>query len=375
MLNFVGHYNPFDTYDAWRGKRAQQQRLLAAIIVLNVIPLVNFACIIVTLGRIDLQFQMDLAAVALVLLIPLLSMIVYGYYRLFVALLYKYPRSFYTNDKRLEYFTKLDENGKPVSFGARFWPGLLYVLIPNLLLLVATMNSPALSNGKNQTQVIGTSGSNGLGPWLVGGAVYYSDVVIAIFTAAAVLVAFFQVKHELGGPNLKLEFPTDEIPLIGPVSLSNSLMNTSSMAIFFDSPVVFRNEGPQAGVIAQMKWRLLTPEICQITRSTGEIDGLLFQFRFEGEEAAGQPLGAITVEGESATSVKATCALIKSNLQPGDSNPPTTDLATGPIILELSYIVIGKKGQTKMNAKHKYRVIPAVYNSGIVDRYKAKLFL
>ena len=81
------------------------------------------------------------------------------------------------------------------------------------------------------------------------------------------------------------------------------------------------------------------------------------------------------VEGNSAKSVQCACAIVKSNLVPGSSFPPTNELVAGPIAVELSYVIIDRKGQSKKTVEREYRIIPTVYNQSSVDKYKAKLFL
>lgn len=370
MLNYAGLYHPFDTYDAWRGKKTAQRRLLTSTVVLNVLPFLNFAWILISLGGVEISPQWDLVNVSLILLVLLLSLTVHGYYRIFVALLYKYPRSFYTNHKRIEKLTKLDEEGRTVSFGARFWPGLLYIMIPNLLLALAALNSTYVSSRLDQTQMVGGPANATYMSWLGGGA----DIAIAVFTAAAVIIAYFQVKHEFGGPDLKLHFPSDQVPLVGPTALTSSLLQTPSMAIFFDASVVFVNDGPQAGVVSELKWRLLRPE-SRVKRPTGEEDANMLQFRFEVERMVNQPLGATTIEGNSAKAIRAYCAILQSKLTPGTSTPPASNLITGPIGLELTYVQIDKKGQSKRTVTHEYQMLRTIYNQAVVDDYKSKLYL
>lgn len=373
MLHFAGGYHPFDTYDAWRGKRASQQRLLIAIAILNVLPFLNFAWILITLGRIFISLEWDLTNISVILLVLILSLTVHGYYRIFVALLYKFPRSFYKNQKRIEYFTKLDEEGKTASFGARFWPGLLYIVIPNFLLLLASSYSTRVSPQLNQTQI---SGAVSVSPisWIVSGANYYSNLLVAVFTGAAVLIAFFQVKHEIGGPNITLHFPTSDIPLIGPSALTDPLYHTDSMAIFFDARIVFVNDGPQAGVVASLKLELLDPDPKHpMQRPTGEQDAFVFQYYFDAQNAVNEPVGALTVEGNSAIGIHATCAILKTNLDPGDSSPPTPELENGSLSLEVGYVVINRKGELTEKVGHTYRIVPAVYDENLVKSYMKKL--
>ncbi len=147
MLGYAQNYNAWDTYDSWRGKRQSQRRFLLALILLNIIPILNFAWILSALATVTVNFEWNAAYLLVILLVVFLSFIVNGYYRVYVALLYRYPHAFYRSTRRIEYFTKLDEHGEAVSFGARFWPAVIYIAVPNgfLLLLLATKNPPAPS--------------------------------------------------------------------------------------------------------------------------------------------------------------------------------------------------------------------------------------
>jgi len=147
MLGYGQSYNIWDTYDAWRGKRQSIRRFFLGFILLNIIPISNFAWILSALASVALSVEWNLANFLLTLLIVFLPFIIIGYYRLCVSLLYKYPYAFYRSKRRLENFTKADEHGEPISFGARFWPGVIYIAIPNgfLLLFLAIKQLPSLS--------------------------------------------------------------------------------------------------------------------------------------------------------------------------------------------------------------------------------------
>ncbi len=145
MLGYAQSYHAWDTYDAWRRKRQSVKRFLLAFLILNVLALSNFAWILSTLASVSIGFDWNVPNFLIILLVVFLSFVVIGYYRLYVSLLYRFPTAFYRSAKRIEYFTKADEHGDPISFGARFWPGLIYILVPNgFLMLLLTIRSPTV---------------------------------------------------------------------------------------------------------------------------------------------------------------------------------------------------------------------------------------
>ncbi len=156
MLGYVQKYNAFDVYDAWRRKRQSVKRFLLAFLILNVLTLFNFTWIISILATVNIGFEWTAPDFLVILLVVFLSFIVNGYYRMYVSLLYRYPRVFYRSKRRIEYFTKADEHGDLPSFGARFWPGLIYIFVPNgfLLLLFAIRNPTVFSFNFDLTLVI-----------------------------------------------------------------------------------------------------------------------------------------------------------------------------------------------------------------------------
>ncbi len=156
MLGYAQHYNAFDVYDAWRLKRQSVRRFLLAFLILNVLPLSNFAWIVSSLAEVSVGFDWNVGNFLVILLLAFLSFVINGYYRMYVSLLYKYPRAFYRSKRRIEYFSKTDEHGDAPSFSARFWPGLIYILVPNgfLLLLLAVRSPTAVNFNLDLTLVI-----------------------------------------------------------------------------------------------------------------------------------------------------------------------------------------------------------------------------
>jgi hypothetical protein len=131
MLGYAQEYNPFDTYDAWRRKRSAIKRLLTALLILNFIPFLHFAIVFIILGKLEIFLGATISDVLKIVLVPFLSLFGHGYYRIFTAFLYRFPKAFYTSKKRIQQLTKA-----PTVFLARFVPGLLYAFLPTLILLV-----------------------------------------------------------------------------------------------------------------------------------------------------------------------------------------------------------------------------------------------
>jgi len=125
-------YKPWDTYNAWKGKSHNTKRLLAAWIILFIVPLLNFAILFVILGLIDVQFDLTISGILNVSLIGLGSFFEFGYFRIYEAFLHRYSDSFFADEERIqkERFIRPD-------FWAHFIPGTLYVIVSALLVLIA----------------------------------------------------------------------------------------------------------------------------------------------------------------------------------------------------------------------------------------------
>lgn len=91
-------YKPWDTYNAWRGKSQNLKRLLAAWIILFVIPILHFAVLFILLGSVDVRFDMTIDGISNVVLISLSSFFDFGYFRIYEALLHSYPKSFFVDE-------------------------------------------------------------------------------------------------------------------------------------------------------------------------------------------------------------------------------------------------------------------------------------
>ena len=95
-------YKPWDTYNAWKGKSHNTKRLLAAWIILFIVPLLNFAILFVILGLIDVQFDLTISGILNVSLIGLGSFFEFGYFRIYEAFLHRYSESFFADEERIK---------------------------------------------------------------------------------------------------------------------------------------------------------------------------------------------------------------------------------------------------------------------------------
>ncbi len=87
-------YKPWDTYSAWKGKSHNIKRLLAAWIILFIVPLFHFSILFVLLGLINVRFDMTISDILNITLIGLGSFFEYGYFRIYEALLHRYSNLF-----------------------------------------------------------------------------------------------------------------------------------------------------------------------------------------------------------------------------------------------------------------------------------------
>lgn len=125
-------YKPWDTYNAWKGSSQNIKRLLAAWIILFIIPLLHFSILFVLLGSVDIRFDMTTRGILNVVLISFGSFFDFGYLRVYEAFLHKYPESFFTEEERIQ-----KEHLIRPDFWAHFIPGTLYVIISASLVLIA----------------------------------------------------------------------------------------------------------------------------------------------------------------------------------------------------------------------------------------------
>lgn len=124
-------YNPYDTYNAWKGQLNAIMRLLLSWSVMYILPLINFAIFLLILGAYDVSFDPNLNGVLNIVLVCLSSFFDFGYYRIFESILYLSPKSFYTDKEAVD---MLDDNRN--EFQAHFIPGILYIIASSIMIII-----------------------------------------------------------------------------------------------------------------------------------------------------------------------------------------------------------------------------------------------
>lgn len=124
------NYNPYDTYSAWKGQSHAIKRLLVNWLIMYIMPLLNFAVFLIILGTHNILFNPSAIGVVNVVLVGLLSFFSFGYYRIFEAVLYYSPETFYTDEDR----GVLDNERGEVK--AHLIPGIAYVLVTIVIILI-----------------------------------------------------------------------------------------------------------------------------------------------------------------------------------------------------------------------------------------------
>jgi hypothetical protein len=125
------NYNPYDTYNAWKGKSHAIRRLLLSWLIIHILPLLNFAAFLFILGIYGISFQPTLHGALNIVLVGLMSFFAFGYSRIFESALYLSPKTFYTDKERDEILAK-----ERKEFQAHFIPGILYVIVTIIMLLI-----------------------------------------------------------------------------------------------------------------------------------------------------------------------------------------------------------------------------------------------
>ncbi|MEN6341951.1 MAG: hypothetical protein ABFC89_05270 [Methanospirillum sp.] len=124
-------YRAWDTYAAWTGRTHSVNRLLAGWLILLLLPVTHFAILFTLLGVFDVTFTESVTGVVRIILISVSSFFSFGYYRLYEATIHSFPETFFAEDEQPE---------RPVEIRPQFWahfiPGLLYVSVSTLLLLI-----------------------------------------------------------------------------------------------------------------------------------------------------------------------------------------------------------------------------------------------
>jgi len=66
-------YNPYDTYNAWKGQPHAIKRLLLSWLILYILPLLNFAVFLIILGIYGVSFGPNIQSILNIILVGLAS--------------------------------------------------------------------------------------------------------------------------------------------------------------------------------------------------------------------------------------------------------------------------------------------------------------
>ncbi len=127
-------YNPYDTYSAWTGKSPAHRRLAVSWLIIVILPLLQFAVTYLVLGEYPITLDMTPIGVMNIVMIGFLSFFSFGYYRIFEAFLNGFPEFFYSDEE----LSMLHMEIRP-GFLAHFIPGLLYILLTILVLILIVL--------------------------------------------------------------------------------------------------------------------------------------------------------------------------------------------------------------------------------------------
>jgi hypothetical protein len=125
------NYNPYDTYNAWKGQLHSIRRLFLSWSIMYILPLFNFAAFLLILGIYNVSFDLNINGALNIVLVALSSFFDFGYYRIFESILYLSPKTFYTEE---EIDRMLDDNRN--EFRAHLIPGILYVITSAIMIFI-----------------------------------------------------------------------------------------------------------------------------------------------------------------------------------------------------------------------------------------------
>jgi hypothetical protein len=125
-------YKPWDTYNAWKGKSHNINRLLMAWIILILLPIMHFAILFTLLEIFDVTFETTIVGILKIVLVSISSFFSLGYFRIYEAFLHGFSERFFSEKEKIEFSFEI----RPY-FWAHFIPGVLYVLISTLMLIIA----------------------------------------------------------------------------------------------------------------------------------------------------------------------------------------------------------------------------------------------
>jgi len=125
-------YKPWDTYRVAQGRSHNINRLILAWIILVILPVTQFAILFALLGLFDIQFNATFTGISRIILVGISSFFAFGYFRIYEAFLHRSPAMFFADDEQMGAFIE-----RRPDFLAHLVPGVLYLVVPTLLLLAA----------------------------------------------------------------------------------------------------------------------------------------------------------------------------------------------------------------------------------------------
>ncbi len=125
-------YKPWDTYNAWKGKSHNINRLLMAWIILILLPIIHFTILFTLLEMFNVTFETTIVGVLTVVLVSISPIFPLGYFRIYEAFLHGFSERFFSEEEKIGFSLEI----RPY-FWAHFIPGVLYVLISTFMLVVA----------------------------------------------------------------------------------------------------------------------------------------------------------------------------------------------------------------------------------------------
>ncbi|PWR74257.1 hypothetical protein [Methanospirillum lacunae] len=124
-------YQTWDTYSAWMGKTHNLNRLVLGWLILVILPITHFAILFTLLGLFNVTLNPTISGVIIIILISISSFFTFGYFRLYESLVHGFPVKFFTYEDQTRETTKIRPH-----FLAHFIPGILYVILSTLLLVI-----------------------------------------------------------------------------------------------------------------------------------------------------------------------------------------------------------------------------------------------
>ena len=100
-------------------------------LLLYILPLLNFAIFYIILSSSNISIETSIQGAFTIVLIGLLSFFDFGYYRIYEAMIYLSPNTFYTDKEQNEILVR--EKGE---FKAHLIPGILYVVATAFIFII-----------------------------------------------------------------------------------------------------------------------------------------------------------------------------------------------------------------------------------------------